>query len=51
MKTGNIGEVENVAKRIHRESVTDTTREKPVTKQMLKEIWHWDGSHLDEVCE
>lgn len=42
--TGSLKQCENVAKQLHRETFTDTTREKPVTKQMLKEIYHWDES-------
>lgn len=42
--TGSLSECEVVAKRLHTRSVTDTTKEKPVTKQMLKEMWHWDES-------
>ena len=42
--TGSLTQCEVVAKKMHTRSVTDTTKEKPVTKQMLKEIWHWDES-------
>ena len=44
VQTGNLQECEVVAKQLSRQSQTDTTLEKPVTKQMLKEIWHWDES-------
>ena len=40
--TGNLQACDAVAKQLSRKSVTDTTKEKPVTKQMLKEMWHWD---------
>lgn len=42
VKSGSLTECEHVARKLCQESVTDTTREKPVTKQMLKEIYHWD---------
>ena len=42
MASGSLHECEVVAKQLFKESITDTTQEKPVTKQMLKEIWHWD---------
>lgn len=40
--TGSLQQCEVIAKQMHVQSTTKTTMEKPVTKQMLKEIWHWD---------
>lgn len=40
--TGDISQVDVVAKQLYRQSTTDTSLEKPVTKQMLKEQYHWD---------
>ena len=40
--TGSLKECEVVASQLARSSVVDTTKEKPVTKKMLKEVWHWD---------
>ena len=40
--TGDISQVDVVAKQLHRQSTTDTTLEKPVTKKMLKEQYLWD---------
>ncbi len=40
--TGSLQQCEVIAKQMHLKSMTHTTTEKPVTKQMLKEIWHWD---------
>ena len=42
LKTGSFDEVEAMVKRIRSQKVKDTDKEKPVTKKMLKEIWHWD---------
>ena len=49
--TGTLKQVDIIARRLYRQSVTVTAQEKPVTKQMLKEIYHWDENlgciHLD----
>ena len=40
--TGSLQEVTATAKQLFSKSVTDTSKEKPVTKKMLKEQYHWD---------
>lgn len=47
--TGNLQACDAVAKQLSRKSVTDTTKEKPVTKQMLKEMWHWDDTMIENT--
>lgn len=44
--SGSLTQCEVVASQLARSSVVDTTKEKPVTKKMLKEVYHWD-EYLD----
>lgn len=40
--SGSLNQCTVVATELARSSVVDTTKEKPVTKKMLKEVYHWD---------
>ena len=40
--TGSLDQVDVLAKQLYQKTVTNTSKEKPVTKKMLAEQWHWD---------
>lgn len=42
VETGCMEHVDVVAKQLHSQSLTRSAKEKPVTKKMLAEQWHWD---------
>ena len=42
LKTGQFSDVQAVVKQLRSKKVKDEDTEKPVTKQMLKEIYKWD---------
>lgn len=56
IKTGSLSEVDACASQLRSHAVKEKNVEKPVTKKMLAEVYHWDESfdcklHVHECCK